>query len=1031
MKNNLLSLTIAFLTLQISAQYDGYFQQEVNYKINVTLNDVDHTLIGFEEFEYVNNSPQDLDYLLIHLWPNAYKNSRTAMAKQKFMDRDYFMLWAGPGPKGFIDSLDFQVDGNDVRWEYFEDYEDIAIIYLDQPIRSGEKIKVSTPFFVKIPSGSISRLGHIGQSYQITQWYPKPAVFDKSGWHEMPYLTQGEFYSEFGSFDVSITLPENYTVGATGDLQTQSEIDRLNMLASQPALNSLSKNSEINDFPESSSKTKTLRYVQQNVHDFGWFADKRWIVRKSEMELPHSKRKVTTWAMFTPKNSALWEAAGLKAIADGLYYYSLWSGDYPYNQCTAVDGTISAGGGMEYPNVTVIGNTSGETNLKTVIIHEVGHNWFYGILGSNERDNAWMDEGINSFFETRTLQATNPTLDAISIMTGNTNLGQMLSINKFGYQYLTEELPYLLTARGGNDQPMQAPSEFYTGLNYGTIVYKKSAIAFNFLKNYLGEEMFNQCMSAYFETWKFKHPTPKDIRTVFETTSGKDLSWFFENMVQTTNRMDYSACSIKMRGNTADVKVKNVGKMPSPFSVDVIHNGKLENRSWFEGIDPGTSVTVPVACEKGDLIKLNFADGIPEYNKNNNLIKTKGLFKKIEPSKLSLATNIDDPQTSQFFWIPLAGWNDYNKWMLGVQFHNKTIPSKNWTWSVSPMYSISTQTFNGFASAGFDNGKFGLGIRAQRFAEQLNTFSPDRQVLTYDLISPYIKAQLFPDRIQKDWTGDVSVSFFNIGKMITDENSDFIGDYTVVDQQVGEGNRISHVRVQARVHKKTPRSDFELESRFEGGEYTSYGVTHQHEFSHDWVYKGKGKRKIHSRLYYGGGDGFYFYAAGQYGGARYDKNSHSNNIPGDYTYDGLFLARNATDGLLSNQIINAQGGLAAPTQQSANGHLLSLNVAIDAPVRLPVQLYGGIATMRNRKDVLMVESQIPGIRTNTAWRTLWNAGVALPLIPDIFTIYIPVLYSSNIQDEVETRGLNFGQTIMFELNLYQLNPFALIKKAGI
>jgi hypothetical protein len=1031
MKKNFLVFVYALLTLYASAQSDNYFQQEVNYKISVTLNDVNHTLTGFEEFEYVNNSSQDLDYLLIHLWPNAYKNSKTAMARQKFMDRDYFMLWAGSEPKGFIDSLDFQIDGNKVRWEYLQGYEDIAVLYLDRPINPGGRIKVTTPFFVKIPSGTISRLGHIGQSYQITQWFPKPAVFDKNGWHEMPYLTQGEFYSEFGSFDVSISLPENYTVGATGDLQTQSEIDRLNELSSQPVKTYDAKDPKIRDFPTSSSTIKTLRFVQQNVHDFGWFADKRWIVRKSEVELPHSKRKVTTWAMFTPENSALWEEAGLKAIADGLYYYSLWSGDYPYNQCTAVDGTISAGGGMEYPNVTVIGNSGSTSTLKTVIIHEVGHNWFYGILGSNERDNAWMDEGINSFFETRTLLASNPEMGSMKISVGNANLGELLKLNQFSYRFLTEELPYLLTARGGSDQPMQAPSEYYTGLNYGTIVYKKSAIAFNFLLNYLGEDVFNQCMSAYFEAWKFKHPAPQDIRAVFEKTSGKDLSWFFENMVQTTNRMDYSASSIKFRGNKADLNVKNVGKMSSPFSVEIVRNGKLEKTSWFEGIEPGTSTTVPVDCEKGDLIKLNYLEGIPEYNKNNNLIKTKGLFKKIEPTKLSFATYVDDPKTSQIFWLPVLGWNDYNKWMLGVQFHNKTIPLKNWTWSVSPMYSISTQTLNGFASAGFDNGKFGFGIRGQRFAEETYTFSPNQQVLTYDVIVPYIKAQLFPDRIQKDWTGEVIVSYFSIGKMLTDEDSKFIGDYTVTDPRVGEGNRISHVRVQASVRKKTPRSDFELESIFESGEYTSFGVTHQHIFKHDWVYKGKGKRKIHSRFYYGAGDGFYFYASGQYGGARYDKNSPGNRIPGDYMYDGLFLARNATEGLLSQQITNAQGGLVSPTQQSASGHLLSYNVAIDAPVKLPLQVYGGIATMRNRKDVLIVETEIPGVKTNTSWRTMWNAGIALPLIPNIFTIYVPLIYSNNIQEEVETRDLNFGQTIMFELNLHQLNPFTLIKKSGL
>lgn len=1032
MKSILTVLLAFYIAGHTAAQQDGYFQQEVNYKIQVELNDQNHTLKGFEEFEYKNNSTQDLDYLIIHLWPNAYKNAKTAMAKQKFMDRDYFMLWAGKEPKGYIDSLDFLVDGTRIRWEYYRDYEDIAILHLEKPLAAGSSVKVSTPFFIKIPSGSISRLGHIGQSYQITQWYPKPAVFDKNGWHDMPYLTQGEFYSEFGSFDVSITLPDNYIVGATGDLQTQSEIDRMNTLATLPASDiSFTGESASNAFPASSSNMKTLRYVQQNVHDFGWFADKRWIVRKSEVELPASKRKVTTWALFTPQNKAIWEEAGLKSIADGLHYYSLWTGDYPYNQCTAVDGTISAGGGMEYPNVTVIGNAGNVSMLKTVIIHEVGHNWFYGILGSNERDNAWMDEGINSFFETRTLQASDPNIDGFAALTGNQNLSELLGLNKYSYSYLTEELPYLLTARGSNDQPMQAPSEFFTGMNYGTVVYKKSAIAFNFLMNYLGEEVFNDCMSAYYETWKFRHPGPKDIRKVFETRSGKDLSWFFEDLIQTTDRMDYKAASVKMKGLNANLKVTNSGGMASPFSVDVIRNGSMISRNWFEGIQPGESARVDVTSEKGDLIKVNYVEGIPEYNKNNNLIKTRGLLKKVEPTKLSIGTNIDDPQTSQIFWLPLVGWNNYNKWMLGAQFHNRTIPSKNLTWSLSPMFSIATGTMNGFANIGYDNGKVGFGIRGQRFAQASFPYNEKENVLSYDVIAPYIKAMLFPDRMQKDWTGEVAITYYSLGQMIKNDDSKFIGDYTQIYPDFGEGPRISHVRMEARVKKKTLRSDIELHSQFEGGEYTNYGVIHQHTLTHHWVYKGKGKRKIHTRAYYGGGDGFYLYAAGQYGGTRYDKNSPAINNPGDYTFDGLFLGRNETEGLLSRQIIASQGGLATPTQQSANGHLFSLNFSIDSPVRLPLQLYGGIATMRNRKDVLVTDIDVPGIKTNTDWRTLWNAGFALPVIPEIFCIYVPVLYSDNIKSEIEALDLNFGQTIMFELNLHKLNPFALIKKAGI
>ena len=204
-------------------------------------------------------------------------------------------------------ALDFQVNNTELKVEYDEKNPDIAKVYLPKTLRSGEKVDISTPFRVKIPE-TFSRLGHVGQSYQITQWYPKPAVYDQTGWHPMPYLDQGEFYSEYGSFDVSISLPNNYVVGATGDLQTESERQFLNNLAAKTAANwEESCPSEIDisgalgmlgggggigepDFPTSATERKTIRFTQNNIHDFAWFADKRFHILKDTAILASGKQ---------------------------------------------------------------------------------------------------------------------------------------------------------------------------------------------------------------------------------------------------------------------------------------------------------------------------------------------------------------------------------------------------------------------------------------------------------------------------------------------------------------------------------------------------------------------------------------------------------------------------------------------------------------------------------------------------------------------------------------------------------------------
>lgn len=212
-----------------------YFQQEVNYKIDVKLNNTKHELSAFETIEYKNNSSDTLTFIWFHLWPNAYKDNTTALARQFMLDGDKSFFYLKEEDRGYIDSLNFTSNGVALKLEYDPKNIDIAKVYLDKPLAPGQTVTISTPFKVKIPVGTISRLGHIGQQYQITQWYPKPAVLDHKGWHPMPYLNQGEFYSEFGAFEVKITLPDNYMVAATGDLQEQAEIDRIEDRVKQSA----------------------------------------------------------------------------------------------------------------------------------------------------------------------------------------------------------------------------------------------------------------------------------------------------------------------------------------------------------------------------------------------------------------------------------------------------------------------------------------------------------------------------------------------------------------------------------------------------------------------------------------------------------------------------------------------------------------------------------------------------------------------------------------------------------------------------
>lgn len=718
-----------------------YFQQQVDHVINVALDDNGHKLEADITITYTNNSPNALHEIWMHLWPNAYSSAETALAKQQFRDGDLFMFYAMARDMGGIDGIDFKVDGASVEWELDADHPDIALIQLAKPVGPGESIEISTPFTVNLPTGRISRLGHIGQSYQITQWYPKPAVYDRDGWHPMPYLNQGEFYSEYGSFDVYITLPRNYTVGATGDLIVDPNSDnalehiRLNKLDKETRKyfddGNVTVEFDKTDFPASLAETKTLHYHQENVHDFAWFADKRYKVLKDKVALPHSGREVTTWLMFTPNEEHLWKDA-IDYINKSTYYYSLWNGDYPYNQVTAVDGTISAGGGMEYPNVTVIGESGGDFGLNTVIAHEVGHNWFYGILGSNERTNAWMDEGLNSFNETRYLTAFyNDTIFEKLSANFSKSLIEKFDLTDFEYRWI-DELSYVFPARFGVDQPLQCHSDDFTSLNYGAMVYKKTAAVFSFLQQYIGVDDFDKAMQAYFEEWKFKHPSPSDLQASLEKSTGKDLEWFFDGWIKTKKKNDWKICSIVESTDAwVVVKVKNVGEQTSPVEV-VAFNGPNKGRStWNEHLAPGETTEVKVEGGPITRIVIDPDKYSLDYNKQNNTINNGGVFKKIEPIELKMFSRLEDGERTQVYWVPAGGWNAINGLMLGAAFHNTSLPPKDLEWMVTSMASLSEYTndvqLSGVARIALNKGSWNTKLSASRFStlEYVNMGYPE------------------------------------------------------------------------------------------------------------------------------------------------------------------------------------------------------------------------------------------------------------------------------------------------------------------
>jgi len=754
MKNIFLAL-LTLLSINLSAQ--EYFQQEVNYIIDVELDDENHTINGTEHIDYTNNSPDDLEFLWFHIWPNAYSSVESALSKQAIEGGSTTPYYVTEEEKGNISGLDFKVNGERVKWGYHPEHIDICKLLLNKPLKAGQTIRISTKFFVKIPDAKFSRLGHVDQSYMITQWYPKPAVYDVDGWHEMPYLSQGEFYSEFGSFDVSITLPSNYTVGATGDLQNKGEIARLNELAK--VTDTITQFSDDMSIPLSDLSTKTLRYIQHNVHDFGWFADKRFHVLKGEVEVPHSKEKVTLWTMFTNNEADLWKNS-IEYMHDAVYYYSLWNGDYPYKHCTAVDGTIAAGGGMEYPNVTVIGTSGSAIALEEVIMHEVGHNWFYGILASNERTHPWMDEGMNSFDELRYMRLKYP---EHNLLTNEIPpfFTKLFDLKDYTNKNIQGELMYFMNAWSGKDQPIELHSAEYTGMNYGGIVYSKTAVVFDYLMAYLGEDMMNKCKRTYFDRWKFKHPQPKDLRAVFEEVSGKDLSWFFDDMIKTTKQLDYAIVGMKKETKDLLITLENKGEINGPVIISGVKDGEVKQKLWIDGFSNKQTIAFPNG--NYDHIRIDYNGDMPETNRNNNIMRTKGILRCMEPIKPQIIGSLYHPEKTQIFFIPMVNWNVYSRSSYGINMYNQLIPKGGISYKLMPLYNNATKSVIGNWDLSYNKYSHNSMFKHLKLdiSGRKNLYERDKE---YKRIEPKLALTFMPSSLRSKVSNQLNASYIYLNK---------------------------------------------------------------------------------------------------------------------------------------------------------------------------------------------------------------------------------------------------------------------------
>ena len=507
-----------------------------NYDIDVLLDTETNMLYGREIMTWKNTSQDNIDALQLHVYLNAFRNSQTTFFRQRgrrftgfprdpdgwgFSEINRVVMLPDTYDSGSRSLLPFlsapqQVDGTDltaviqyIQPDIPEHTEDKTVLNIPLPeaLPPGESVSIYIDFTAKLPAPPYARTGAKKEFYLVAQWFPKAGVYQNGEWNCHQFHTNSEFFADFGVYNVWMTVPSENLLGATG-IQVGEPLDN-------------------------GDGTATHYYHAEDVHDFAWTTSPEFI------EFVGKAQDVDIRALIQPDH----EEQGhrhIEATRVAVEYFQKWYGDYPFPNVTVVDPRRGKGrvAGMEYPTFFTAGTRYGMPDgirlLEEVIVHEFGHNYWQGMLASNEFEETWLDEGINTYTDFQIMSdAYGPDGDTMDLFGVKVNI---FHVRRISYLFLPDA-----------DPTVRKAWEYYSSGSYGINSYSKPGMFMTTLHNYLGQEKMLEVMRTYVDRWKFKHPTSQDFVDVASDVSGEDLNWFFDQALYTNATMDYSVERVAVR----------------------------------------------------------------------------------------------------------------------------------------------------------------------------------------------------------------------------------------------------------------------------------------------------------------------------------------------------------------------------------------------------------------------------------------------------------------------------------------------------